>query len=116
MYSPTLAILALQGQPVRGLRQSGPANLGLRWLPDARSNAGLKNWSAAACRRSRQSTRGTGAASLAAGQADQFGTLREGLRADLVLVDGNAAQDVRCLANPLRSSAPATAGGRSDGR
>jgi len=41
----------------------------------------------------------TGAASLAAGQADQFGTLREGLRADLVLVDGNAAQDVRCLAN-----------------
>jgi imidazolonepropionase-like amidohydrolase len=41
----------------------------------------------------------TGAASLAAGRADQFGTLREGLRADLVIVDGDAAHDIRRLAN-----------------
>lgn len=41
----------------------------------------------------------TGAASLATGQADEFGTLREGLRADLILVDGNVAHDIRHLAN-----------------
>jgi len=36
----------------------------------------------------------TGAASQAVGRADQFGTLRQGLKADLLLVDGNAAEGV----------------------
>jgi len=40
----------------------------------------------------------TGAASHAIGQHNEFGTLRAGLVADLVLVDGNAARDVRALA------------------
>jgi len=41
---------------------------------------------------------GTGAASLAIGREAEFGTLQAGLSADLLLVQGNAAQDVRCLA------------------
>ena len=41
----------------------------------------------------------TGAASLATGHGDEFGTLREGLRADLILVDGDAAHDIRRLAS-----------------
>jgi imidazolonepropionase-like amidohydrolase len=44
----------------------------------------------------------TGAASAATGFANQFGTLREGLSADLLLVRGNAAEDVRHLANVER--------------
>jgi imidazolonepropionase-like amidohydrolase len=41
----------------------------------------------------------TGAASQAIGCADAFGAVRPGLSADLLLVDGEAARDVRCLAN-----------------
>lgn len=41
----------------------------------------------------------TGAASDALGRADEFGTLAAGLSADLLLVEGMAAHDVRCLAN-----------------
>ena len=41
----------------------------------------------------------TGAASQALGCADAFGAVRPGLSADLLLVDGEAARDVRCLAN-----------------
>jgi imidazolonepropionase-like amidohydrolase len=41
----------------------------------------------------------TGAASQAVGRQDQFGTLSAGLLADLLLVDGNAARDVRHLAS-----------------
>jgi imidazolonepropionase-like amidohydrolase len=44
----------------------------------------------------------TGAASAATGFADQFGTLRQGLSADLLLVQGNAAEDVRHIANMQR--------------
>src|SRR5437870_4669240 len=40
----------------------------------------------------------TGAASLALGREADFGTLRAGLSADLLLVDGNAEHDVACLA------------------
>jgi imidazolonepropionase-like amidohydrolase len=40
----------------------------------------------------------TGAASQAIGRQDQFGTLRPGLQADLLLVDGDVAHDVRRLA------------------
>jgi imidazolonepropionase-like amidohydrolase len=40
----------------------------------------------------------TGAASQAVGRQDEFGTLRPGASADLLLVDGNAARDVRALA------------------
>jgi imidazolonepropionase-like amidohydrolase len=40
----------------------------------------------------------TGAASRAVGRQDEFGTLRAGLSADLVLVDGDAARDIRRLA------------------
>jgi imidazolonepropionase-like amidohydrolase len=40
----------------------------------------------------------TGAASQAIGRADDFGSLRPGLAADLLLVDGNPADDIRCLA------------------
>jgi|SRR5579859_2468142 len=40
----------------------------------------------------------TGAASQAIGREAEFGTLQAGLSADLLLVQGNAAQDVRCLA------------------
>jgi imidazolonepropionase-like amidohydrolase len=42
----------------------------------------------------------TGAASLAVGRQDQFGTLRQGASADLLLVEGNPARDVRALASP----------------
>ncbi len=41
----------------------------------------------------------TGAAAAAIGRADEFGTLRPGLTADLLLVRGNAANDVGCVAN-----------------
>jgi imidazolonepropionase-like amidohydrolase len=41
----------------------------------------------------------TGAASQAIGQQDEFGTLRPGSSADLLLVTGNAASDVRTLAS-----------------
>jgi imidazolonepropionase-like amidohydrolase len=41
----------------------------------------------------------TGAASEAIGLQDKFGTLRRGSSADLVLVEGNAARDVRTLAS-----------------
>lgn len=44
----------------------------------------------------------TGAASTVTGFAEQFGTLRHGLSADLLLVQGNAAQDVRQVANVQR--------------
>ena len=40
----------------------------------------------------------TGAAASATGREAEFGTLRPGLAADLLLVDGNPAADVRCLA------------------
>jgi imidazolonepropionase-like amidohydrolase len=40
----------------------------------------------------------TGAASNAMGRADQFGTLRQGLSADLLLVHGNVSADLRALA------------------
>ena len=40
----------------------------------------------------------TGAASQALGRETEFGVLRPGLAADLVLVDGNVAHDVACLA------------------
>jgi imidazolonepropionase-like amidohydrolase len=33
------------------------------------------------------------------GGADEFGTLGAGLSADLLLIDGDATRDVRCLAN-----------------
>jgi imidazolonepropionase-like amidohydrolase len=36
----------------------------------------------------------TGAAATAIGGSDEFGTLREGLSADLLLVQGNAAEDI----------------------
>lgn len=39
----------------------------------------------------------TGAASQAVGRQDQFGTLRPGLQADLLLVEGDAGRDVRAL-------------------
>jgi len=41
----------------------------------------------------------TGAASQAVGRQDEFGTLRAGGSADLLLVDGNAARDLRALAS-----------------
>jgi imidazolonepropionase-like amidohydrolase len=41
----------------------------------------------------------TGAAAAAIGRADEFGTLRPGLSADFLLVSGDAAQDVRRLAD-----------------
>ena len=41
----------------------------------------------------------TGAAAAAIGRADDFGTLRPGLSADLLLVRGNAAEDVGRVAN-----------------
>jgi len=44
----------------------------------------------------------TGAASAATGFAHRFGTLRPGLSADLLLVQGNAAEDVRRLADVQR--------------
>jgi len=44
----------------------------------------------------------TAAASAATGYADQFGTLKQGLSADLLLVQGNAADDVRHVANVQR--------------
>lgn len=44
----------------------------------------------------------TGAASAASGFENHFGTLRQGLCADLLLVQGNAAEDVRHLANVQR--------------
>ncbi len=40
----------------------------------------------------------TGASSQAIGREAEFGTLRPGLSADLLLVQGNAARDIRCLA------------------
>jgi imidazolonepropionase-like amidohydrolase len=40
----------------------------------------------------------TGAASQAIGRQDEFGTLRAGSSADLLLVDGDAARDIRRLA------------------
>jgi imidazolonepropionase-like amidohydrolase len=39
----------------------------------------------------------TGAAAEAIGRQDDFGTLRPGLSADLLLVEGNAAESVACL-------------------
>jgi imidazolonepropionase-like amidohydrolase len=39
----------------------------------------------------------TGAASRAIGRADEFGTLQPGLQADLLLVEGNVAQDIRAI-------------------
>jgi ABC-type nitrate/sulfonate/bicarbonate transport system permease component len=44
----------------------------------------------------------TGAASQATGHQDEFGTLRARLIADLLLVDGNAAEDIHCLASVRR--------------
>jgi imidazolonepropionase-like amidohydrolase len=41
----------------------------------------------------------TGAASRAVGRQDEFGTLRPGSSADLLLVDGNAAGDISTLAS-----------------
>jgi imidazolonepropionase-like amidohydrolase len=41
----------------------------------------------------------TGAASQAIGQQDEFGTLRSGSSADLLLIEGNAARDLRALAS-----------------
>ncbi len=41
----------------------------------------------------------TGAAAAAIRRADDFGTLRPGLSADLLLVGGDAAHDVSCLAD-----------------
>jgi imidazolonepropionase-like amidohydrolase len=41
----------------------------------------------------------TGAAAAVIGRADEFGTLRPGLSADFLLVSGDAAQDVRRLAD-----------------
>jgi imidazolonepropionase-like amidohydrolase len=41
----------------------------------------------------------TGAAAAAIRRADEFGSLRPGLSADLLLVRGNAADDVGCVAN-----------------
>jgi imidazolonepropionase-like amidohydrolase len=41
----------------------------------------------------------TGAAVAAIGRADEFGPLRPGLRADLLLVRGIAANGVGCVAN-----------------
>jgi len=41
----------------------------------------------------------TGAASHAVGRQDEFGTLRPGASADLLLVEGNAARDLRTLAS-----------------
>ena len=40
----------------------------------------------------------TGAASQAIGREAEFGTLQAGLSADLLLVEGDASEDVRCLA------------------
>jgi cytosine/adenosine deaminase-related metal-dependent hydrolase len=40
----------------------------------------------------------TGAASQAIGRADQFGSIRPGLSADVLLVPGDVARDVRLLA------------------
>jgi imidazolonepropionase-like amidohydrolase len=40
----------------------------------------------------------TGAASQAIGRQDEFGSLRPGATADLLLVEGNAARDLRSLA------------------
>jgi imidazolonepropionase-like amidohydrolase len=39
----------------------------------------------------------TGAAAEAIGHQDEFGTLRGGLSADMLLVNGNAADDIGCL-------------------
>jgi imidazolonepropionase-like amidohydrolase len=44
----------------------------------------------------------TGAASQAMGRRSDFGTLEPGLSADLLLVEGNAARDVACLASVRR--------------
>jgi imidazolonepropionase-like amidohydrolase len=44
----------------------------------------------------------TGAASQAIGRPSDFGTLEPGLSADLLLVEGNAARDVACLASVRR--------------
>jgi imidazolonepropionase-like amidohydrolase len=44
----------------------------------------------------------TGAASQAMGRQSEFGTLQPGLSADLLLVDGEAARDVACLASVQR--------------
>jgi imidazolonepropionase-like amidohydrolase len=44
----------------------------------------------------------TGAASQAVGRQTEFGTLQSGLAADLLLVDGDAAADVACLASVRR--------------
>jgi len=44
----------------------------------------------------------TGAASLAMGRQAEFGTLRPGLSADLLLVDGNVATDISCLQSVRR--------------
>jgi imidazolonepropionase-like amidohydrolase len=62
----------------------------------------------------------TGAASSAIGRADEFGTLRQGLSADLLLVQGNVADDIRRIedvrgvylrgrAVPLADTAPQNA-------
>ena len=62
------------------------------------SGASLKSW----CRAdsaTRGDSRRTGAAAAAIGRADEFGMLRPGLSADLLLVNGEAARDVRRLAD-----------------